>query len=76
MRYATIARELLPLLMNALAVPEFRPAGPADVDQRRTPTEDRLVAAASPLRNGPRYRPRQATLYAIGAPAAAVLAAA
>ncbi|GAA2125280.1 hypothetical protein GCM10009759_77310 [Kitasatospora saccharophila] len=59
MRYATIARELLPLLARALAVPEPRPARAADVDQRRTPTEDRLVAAASPLRSGPRYRPRR-----------------
>ncbi|MGE7437023.1 hypothetical protein [Kitasatospora sp. NPDC001175] len=59
MRYATISRELLPLLIRALTTPEPRPAGTATVDQRRTPTEDRLVAAASPLRSGPRYRPRQ-----------------
>ncbi len=64
MRYATIARELLPLLMTALAVPERRPARAATDDQRRTPTEDRLVAAASPLRSGPRYRPRPRAVLA------------
>ncbi|MGW4651317.1 hypothetical protein [Kitasatospora sp. NPDC004289] len=74
MRYATIARELLPLLVSALAVPELRPARTAEADQRRTPTEERLVAAASPLRNGPRYRPRR-LLRVTGAPAAILAAA-
>ncbi|MET9183152.1 hypothetical protein ABZX88_33825 [Kitasatospora aureofaciens] len=64
MRYATISRELLPLLIRALTTPEQRPANTATVDQRRTPTEDRLVAAASPLRSGPRYRPRRLTVLA------------
>ncbi|GAA1234079.1 hypothetical protein GCM10009665_25430 [Kitasatospora nipponensis] len=64
MRYATISRELLPLLIRALTTPEPRPAGTAIVDQRRTPTEDRLVAAASPLRSGPRYRPRRLAVLA------------
>ncbi|MGW2255146.1 hypothetical protein ACWCXH_33915 [Kitasatospora sp. NPDC001660] len=64
MRYATISRELLPLLIRALTTPEPRPASITTVDQRRTPTEDRLVAAASPLCSGPRYRPRRLAVLA------------
>ncbi|GAA2154390.1 hypothetical protein GCM10009760_53270 [Kitasatospora kazusensis] len=75
MRYATISRELLPLLIRALTAPEPRPAGAAAVDRPRTPTEDRLVAAASPLRGGPRHRFRRPMFYATGAPAAVLAAA-
>ncbi|MFC8454751.1 hypothetical protein [Kitasatospora sp. NPDC057223] len=74
MRYATISRELLPLLDQALILPVRSPAAVTTVDRPRTPTEDRLVAAASPLRGGPRHRFRRPMFYATGAPAA-VLAA-
>ncbi|MFF1908258.1 hypothetical protein [Kitasatospora sp. NPDC058218] len=71
MRYATISRELLPLLIRALTTPEPRPAATATatVDRPRTPTEDRLVDAASPLRGGPRHPFRWPMLYATGTPA-------
>ncbi|MFE4601165.1 hypothetical protein ACFRKE_09930 [Kitasatospora indigofera] len=64
MRYATISRELLPLLTWALTMPKLRPARTVEVDRPRTPTEDRLVAAASPLQGGPRYRPRRPAVLA------------
>ncbi|MGW2547119.1 hypothetical protein ACWC5I_41155 [Kitasatospora sp. NPDC001574] len=47
----------------AAAAEQLAALGPA-ADQRRTPTEDRMVAAASPLRNGPRYRPRRPAVLA------------
>ncbi|WP_143687149.1 hypothetical protein [Streptomyces sp. TLI_171] len=44
-------------------------------DARRTPAEERAVAAASPLRDGPRYRFRRPMTYSTGE-AAPLLAAA
>ena len=61
MRYAIVPRVLLHLLTQTAPV-ETRPVG--ITDQRRTPTEDKLVAAASPLQGGPRFAFRRPLLYA------------
>ncbi|MER5642185.1 hypothetical protein ABT095_35250 [Kitasatospora sp. NPDC002227] len=67
MRYGIVPRVLLHLLTSPVAPADSNPAG--SNDQRRTPTEDRLVAASSPLRGGPRYRFRRPLFYASGAAA-------
>ncbi|MFJ1796546.1 hypothetical protein [Kitasatospora griseola] len=73
MRYGSVPRLVAQLLVQLAAPAES--ASIATGDARRTPAEERLVAAASPLRGGPRYRFRRPMTYSTGA-AAPVLAAA
>jgi hypothetical protein len=70
-RYAIVPRALLEQLVQ-ISTPKVRKESDIErprVDERRTPTEDRLVAARSPLRSGPRWTFRRPMLYASGAPA-------
>ncbi|MGW4694744.1 hypothetical protein ACWEO1_20460 [Kitasatospora cineracea] len=73
MRYGSVPRLIAQMLVQLAAPADSAPI--AAGDSRRTPTEERLVAAASPLRGGPRHRFRRPMTYSTGA-AAPVLAAA
>ncbi|GAA2815069.1 hypothetical protein GCM10010441_44620 [Kitasatospora paracochleata] len=73
MRYAIVPRVLLHLLTQPTAPADPVPA--SNTDLRQTPTEKRLIAAASPLRGGPRHRFRRPMRYATGLPAPVLAAA-
>ncbi|MDH6107877.1 hypothetical protein P3T36_006336 [Kitasatospora sp. MAP12-15] len=71
MRYATVPRALLEQLIE-ISTPKAKKNTDIErprTDERRTPAEDKLVAARSPLRSGPRWTFRRPMLYATGAPA-------
>ncbi|MCC9312358.1 hypothetical protein LN042_35785 [Kitasatospora sp. RB6PN24] len=71
MRYALVPRALLEQLIE-ISTPKVKKNADAELprtDERRTPAEDRLVAARSPLRSGPRWVFRRPMLYASGTPA-------
>ncbi|MFF4344253.1 hypothetical protein ACFY00_30540 [Kitasatospora sp. NPDC001540] len=73
MRYGIVPKSVGLLLDQLTCTADSWP--PRTAGLRRTPTEERLVAAASPLRDGPRHRFRHPMHCSTGA-AAPILAAA